>query len=198
MLTHPSRSAKAQCQPTRTSQPFPSTGTSHNPYRKRYSMGKMTKELCHGNERHDLDERRRPHHRAARHVRQPPARQSTRTTPRGWYADNGADMWKFRDRIIPNVALNAVAGRPRRSTAWSPRDSTDPARLLRRRRTRQDMNAGGVLAGMNFPSFPGFAARLFATEDSDFSLALVQACNDWHIDEWCGGIRAGSSRWDCR
>ena len=27
------------------------------------------------------------------------------------------------------------------------------------------MNAGGVLASMNFPSFPGFAARLFATED---------------------------------
>jgi predicted TIM-barrel fold metal-dependent hydrolase len=39
---------------------------------------------------------------------------------------------------------------------------------------------------MNFPSFPGFAARLFATEDPDFSLALVRAYNDWHIDEWCG------------
>ena len=49
-----------------------------------------------------------------------------------------------------------------------------------------DMNGGGVLASMNFPSFPGFAARLFATNDSDFSLALVQAYNDWHIDEWCG------------
>ena len=48
------------------------------------------------------------------------------------------------------------------------------------------MNAGGILASMNFPSFPGFAARLFATEDSDFSLAFVQAYNDWHIDEWCG------------
>src|SRR4029077_16983517 len=30
-----------------------------------------------------------------------------------------------------------------------------------------------------------FAARLFATEDVDFSLALVRAYNDWHIDEWC-------------
>ncbi|MEU2867411.1 hypothetical protein ABZ672_56355, partial [Streptomyces mirabilis] len=28
---------------------------------------------------------------------------------------------------------------------------------------------------------PGFAARLFATEDADFSLALVRAYNDWHI-----------------
>ena len=26
---------------------------------------------------------------------------------------------------------------------------------------------------------------MFATEDEAFSLALVQAYNDWHIDEWC-------------
>ena len=38
----------------------------------------------------------------------------------------------------------------------------------------KDMNAGGILAQMNFPSFPGFAARLFATDDPEFSLALVQ------------------------
>ena len=54
----------------------------------------------------------------------------------------------------------------------------------------KDMNAGGMLASMCFPSFPGFAARLFATEDSEFSLALVQAYNDWHIDEWCGAYPA--------
>ena len=61
------------------------------------------------------------------------------------------------------------------------------------------MNAGGVLATMNFPSFPGFAGRLFATDDSDFSLALVQAYNDWHIDEWCAApSRPASSRWRCR
>ena len=51
---------------------------------------------------------------------------------------------------------------------------------------------------MNFPSFPGFAARLFATDDSEFSLALVQAYNDWHIDEWCGPPRPSSSRWHAR
>jgi hypothetical protein len=28
-------------------------------------------------------------------------------------------------------------------------------------------------------------ARLFVTENSDFSVALVRAYNDWHIDEWC-------------
>jgi predicted TIM-barrel fold metal-dependent hydrolase len=43
---------------------------------------------------------------------------------------------------------------------------------------------------MCFPSFPGFAGRLFATEDAEFSLALVQAYNDWHVEEWCGAYPA--------
>src|ERR1700751_3311730 len=47
------------------------------------------------------------------------------------------------------------------------------------------MNAGGVLGSMNFPSFPTFTARLFATDDVDLSLSLVRAYNDWHIDTWC-------------
>ena len=49
------------------------------------------------------------------------------------------------------------------------------------------MNAGGVLGSMNFPSFPGFSGRLFAAcEDKGLALAVLQAYNDWHIDEWCG------------
>jgi predicted TIM-barrel fold metal-dependent hydrolase len=51
----------------------------------------------------------------------------------------------------------------------------------------KDMNGGGVLASMCFPSFPGFSARLFAAaEDKDLALATIRAYNDWHIDEWCG------------
>ncbi|MEE3849579.1 amidohydrolase family protein [Gordonia sp. LSe1-13] len=107
--------------------------------------------------------------------------------PRLVHMDNGADMWKFRDRIIPNVALNAVAGRPKEEYGLEPEglDEIRPGCYNVDERVK-DMNAGGVLAQMNFPSFPGFAARLFATEDADFSLALVQAYNDWHIEEWCG------------
>ncbi|MFW0783374.1 amidohydrolase family protein [Gordonia sp. CPCC 206044] len=107
--------------------------------------------------------------------------------PRLVHMDNGADMWKFRDRIIPNVALNAVAGRPKEEYGLEPEglEEIRPGCYNVDDRVK-DMNAGGVLAQMNFPSFPGFAARPFATEDSDFSLTLVQAYNDWHIDEWCG------------
>jgi predicted TIM-barrel fold metal-dependent hydrolase len=103
------------------------------------------------------------------------------------HRDDGTDVWQFRGTVIPNVALNAVAGRPKEEYGLEPQglDEIRPGCYDVHERIK-DMNAGGILASMNFPSFPGFAARLFATDDSDFSLALVQAYNDWHIEEWCG------------
>jgi predicted TIM-barrel fold metal-dependent hydrolase len=100
---------------------------------------------------------------------------------------DGADVWTFRDVEIPNVALNAVAGRPKEEYGLEPQslDEVRPGCYDAGERVK-DMDAGGVLASMNFPSFPGFAARLFAVEDEEFGLALVRAYNDWHIDEWCG------------
>jgi len=111
--------------------------------------------------------------------------------PRLVHTDEGTDVWRFRDVVIPNVALNAVAGRPKQEYGLEPQglDEIRPGCYDVDERIK-DMNAGGVLASMNFPSFPGFAARLFATEDSDFSLALVQAYNDWRIDEWCAAYPA--------
>ncbi|HWC84756.1 MAG TPA: amidohydrolase family protein [Pseudonocardiaceae bacterium] len=102
------------------------------------------------------------------------------------HRDDGTDVWRFRDTVIPNAALNAVAGRPKSEYGMEPQglDEIRPGCYDVHERVK-DMNAGGMLASMNFSSFPGFAARLFATEDSDFSLALVRAYNDWHIDEWC-------------
>ncbi|EFC83108.1 amidohydrolase family protein [Parafrankia sp. EUN1f] len=107
--------------------------------------------------------------------------------PRVVSLPDGADAWKFRDTVIPNVALNAVAGRPKEEYGLEPQglDEIRPGCYQVDERVK-DMDAGGILASMNFPSFPGFAARLFATDDPDFSLALVRAYNDWHIDEWCG------------
>ena len=49
------------------------------------------------------------------------------------------------------------------------------------------MNVNGVLASMNFPSYPQFCGQYFArAEDKDLALAVLRAYNDWHIDEWCG------------
>jgi predicted TIM-barrel fold metal-dependent hydrolase len=104
---------------------------------------------------------------------------------------DGSDTWQFRDIVIPNVALNAVAGRPKEEYGLEPQglDEIRPGCYDVDERVK-DMNAGGVLGSMCFPSFPGFAGRLFATEDSDFSVALVQAYNDWHVEEWCGAYPA--------
>ena len=78
--------------------------------------------------------------------------------------DDGTDVWQFQAIEVPNIGLNAVAGRPKEEYGIDPTSFDeirpgcyDPAmRLL-------DMNANGTLGSMNFPSLPGFAGRLFAT-----------------------------------
>jgi predicted TIM-barrel fold metal-dependent hydrolase len=107
--------------------------------------------------------------------------------PRMVHLDNGTDVWKFRQYTIPNSALNAIAGRPKEEYGLEPQglDEIRPGCYDVHERVK-DMSAGGMLAQMCFPSFPGFAGRLFATDDADFSAALVRAYNDWHIDGWAG------------
>jgi predicted TIM-barrel fold metal-dependent hydrolase len=111
--------------------------------------------------------------------------------PRLVHNPDGSDTWQFRDIVIPNVALNAVAGRPKEEYGLEPQglDEIRPGCYDVDERVK-DMNAGGILGSICFPSFPGFAGRLFVTDDPDFSLALLQAYNDWHIDEWCGAYPA--------
>ena len=51
----------------------------------------------------------------------------------------------------------------------------------------RDMNAGGQLAGLNFPNFTGFSGQVLNQgPDRDANLVMIKAYNDWHVDEWCG------------
>jgi predicted TIM-barrel fold metal-dependent hydrolase len=60
-----------------------------------------------------------------------------------------------------------------------------PAAYLVDERVR-DMDRNGVLASMCFPSLPGFSGRRFQeAADKDLAAVMLQAYNDWHIDEWC-------------
>src|SRR5690606_7013413 len=101
--------------------------------------------------------------------------------------DKGADTWVYDGQVIPNFGLNAVVGRPPEEYGMEPtaysqiRHGTfDGAKRV------EDMNADGVLAAICFPTFPHFAGnRLIASSDKQAALAIVQAYNDWHIDDWC-------------
>ncbi|MEN8181301.1 MAG: amidohydrolase family protein [Myxococcota bacterium] len=101
---------------------------------------------------------------------------------------DGSDVWVFEGTPIPNIGLNAVVGRPPEEYGMEPTsyEQLRPGCYDVDERIR-DMNANGVLASMCFPSFPSFCGLLFARQaDKELALAMLQAYNDWHIDEWCG------------
>jgi predicted TIM-barrel fold metal-dependent hydrolase len=101
---------------------------------------------------------------------------------------DGSDVWTFEGSVIPNIGLNAVAGRPKEEYGIEPTafDEMRPGCWDVHERVK-DMDAGGVLGSMCFPSFPGFSGRLFAaTADKDLALDVLRAYNDWHVDGWCG------------
>ncbi len=104
------------------------------------------------------------------------------------HMEDGSDQWSFCGINIPNVGLNAVAGRPKEEYGREPTsfDELRPGCFDVHERIK-DMSAGGVLASLNFPSMVAFAGRLFAQlEDKDAALSLLRAYNDWHIEDWCG------------
>ena len=48
-------------------------------------------------------------------------------------------------------------------------------------------DAGGQLAGLNFPNWTGFSGQVLNQgPDRDTNLVMIKAYNDWHVDEWCG------------
>lgn len=102
--------------------------------------------------------------------------------------DDGNCFWEYAGVRLPNIGLNAVAGRPNHEWGFEPSRFEDmrlgcydvDARV-------QDMDAAGVLASLCFPSFPSIAGALFtSTGERDVSAAMVRAYNDWHLQDWCG------------
>ena len=108
--------------------------------------------------------------------------------PRVVTDDNGVEQWWYGDVKGRNLGLNAVAGKPPEMY------NIDASRYDQMRagcydvheRVR-DMNAGGQLAGLNFPNWTGFSGQVLNQgPDRDLNLIMIQAYNDWHVDEWCG------------
>ena len=101
---------------------------------------------------------------------------------------DGTDAWLIEGREISTFGLNAVMGRVPEEWGNDPAsfDQVRPGTYDVHERVR-DMNANGVLASMNFSSWPGLGGQFFvASDDKEFVAAMIRAYNDWHIDEWCG------------
>ena len=107
--------------------------------------------------------------------------------PRIVELDGGAQVWAFEGGVLPNIGLNAVAGKDPKEFGLDPVRFDDmlpgcyevEARLA-------DMDLDGVHVQMCFPTFPGFAGgTFFAANDKELAKACVAAWNDFIIDEWC-------------
>jgi hypothetical protein len=102
---------------------------------------------------------------------------------------NGADVWVYEGRQLPNIGLNAVAGRVPEEYGMEPLAFGQVRKGCWDVKARvDDMNANGQLGGLCFPTFVAFAGTLFlGAHDKEAAKVIISAYNDWHIDEWCGG-----------
>jgi predicted TIM-barrel fold metal-dependent hydrolase len=115
-----------------------------------------------------------------------PARYRDRA-PRVVRDANGSEQWWYGDVRGRNLGLNAVAGKPPEyyNIDASRYDELRPGCFDVHERVR-DMSAGGQLAGLNFPNWTGFSGQVLSQgPDRDVNLVMIQAYNDWHVDEWC-------------
>ncbi|MBW2390081.1 MAG: amidohydrolase [Deltaproteobacteria bacterium] len=108
--------------------------------------------------------------------------------PKNVRLPSGCDVWEFNGQQLPNIGLNAVVGRVPEEYGVEPTSYEQMRKGCYDIHARiEDMNANGVLASICFPSFPGFVGQLWGkTEDKKLATVMLQAYNDWHIDEWCG------------
>jgi predicted TIM-barrel fold metal-dependent hydrolase len=102
--------------------------------------------------------------------------------------EGGRDIWMFEGSPLPNVGLNAVAGRVPEEYGLDALAFTEMrAGCYDIHERIRDMNVNGVLGSLNFPSIAGFTGQLFYTcADKDVAIELLRAYNDWHVDDWCG------------
>jgi hypothetical protein len=84
-------------------------------------------------------------------------------SPRVVTTDDGADVWISDGDVMPNIGLNALAGRPREECGIESTAFTEmrPG-CFDIHECVKNMNAGVMLGSMCIPSFPGLLGRVFA------------------------------------
>lgn len=98
------------------------------------------------------------------------------------------EYWLFEGKPSPARGLEVTAGKTFEEYSPIPLtyDEMRPGCYDPKARV-EDMDKGGILASITFPSFPRFAGQVFSeTDDHELGFACIQAYNDWMIEEWCG------------
>ena len=102
--------------------------------------------------------------------------------------DDGSQIWVYAGIARPQIGINAVAGRPKEEYGMEPSSYSDmrPGAYDIHERIK-DMDAGGILGSMCFPSMARFCGQFFAeAKDKQLAKAVVEAYNDWHMEDWAG------------
>src|SRR5207245_2105218 len=101
--------------------------------------------------------------------------------PKSVKKDSGIDVWVYEANEIPNIGLNAVAGRPPEEYNIEPTRYSDIRTGCYDIHARvKDMDRNGLLGSMCFPSFVQFCGQLFSkSKDLDVGLVMLKAYNDW-------------------
>jgi len=98
------------------------------------------------------------------------------------------DSWVYEDKKVPTSGLSVTVGKRKEEFSPDPvpysemhPGAYDPIERVK------DMDRGGILGSLCFPSFPRFCGQIFwEADDKELALLCVRAYNDWMIDEWCG------------
>jgi predicted TIM-barrel fold metal-dependent hydrolase len=105
--------------------------------------------------------------------------------------EQGIDRWMYRGKQTGVVGLNAVVSWPPEEWGLDPTGYAEmrPGAYDIHERVR-DMDRNGIAASMCFPTFAGFSAGHFNHCKDEITVAMIQAYNDWHIEDWAGAYPA--------
>jgi len=95
--------------------------------------------------------------------------------------------WPHEDKRTYNIGLNAVVGRPKDEYGMEPMNIEQMRTAAWQSAARiDDMNVSGIYTSLCFGTFCGFDGHWFwGAKDKANAERVIQAYNDWHIDEWC-------------
>ena len=98
------------------------------------------------------------------------------------------DYWEYDGKRMPTSGLSVTVGKSKEEFSPAPIPFSEmPAAAYDPVARLVDMDRGGILASLCFPSLPRFCGQLFwEAEDKELAMLCVRAYNDWMIDEWCG------------